>query len=240
MQRLGLDEALHVAVGEVDVATEGNLIGMHVVGAVVKAQARKSREALICGWRHEGIHSRKGRGSGGDIHGQRSSDGGGCSHVAVHVAIHVARLGEVDRVGERGDLGMAGGAGRVHVVDSIHGAEVGRRVLCAGGRQGWRRTGGGGSGGGSHVGSALVVDGRVAGGGGVILGDDMVELLARRGYGHAAAAMFGGSWAGVGCRGYRGGYRVVVVVDVGEGESESEVRFWAGGRGWRPLHTDAV
>lgn len=132
---------------------------------------------------------------------------------------------------------MAGGIGRVHVVDGVHGAGVGRRILCAGGWQGWRRIGGGGSGGGSHLGSALVVDGWVAGGGGVILGDDMVELLARRGYGHAAAAMFGGSWAVVGCCGYRGGYRAVVLV-VGEGESE--VRFWAGGRGWRPLHTDAV
>ena len=73
VQCLGLDKALHVSVREIEIAAQGDLIGMHVVGAVIEAQTRKGCEALIGRGRHEGIHGREG---GRHVHGHGSYVGG--------------------------------------------------------------------------------------------------------------------------------------------------------------------
>ena len=117
---LGLGEAHHVSVGKMEVAPEGDLVGVHIVRAVVEAQTRKSCEALICRRRQDLLHGWEL----GQIHG----------HAAAHVgAVQLARLQKVGGGMERRHVGGEGVVhGGVVAADGRHGRRIAGRGFHVG------------------------------------------------------------------------------------------------------------
>ena len=84
VQCLGLDKALHVSVREIEIAAQGDLIGMHVVGAVIEAQTREGVDALVA----SKVLLR-------EVHGHQAGGHAQAAHVHVHIHVH----GHVRHVG---------------------------------------------------------------------------------------------------------------------------------------------
>ena len=116
LQLVYLGQAAHVLVGEVNVAAEDDLVGVHVVGAIVEAQAGVCIDALVA--------------NGGGL--------GEVDEIGGHGGIHVDAIGgeERGRVGEgdglvEGEGEGEAGEGQVHVVVGRRGRR-GRWVLRRG------------------------------------------------------------------------------------------------------------
>ena len=152
LQLVDLGQAAHVAVGEGDVATQDDLVCVHVVGAIVEAQARKGIDSLVAdgGLRErDGVVERDGRGQVQVVVGrsvQVRADGEG--RHALRRGSSGGRAFHVDEAGNgRGERGGSWGRRSRAVV----GGMVGAGIFAVAGR------------GYEHAAAAMVVEGKGAG-----------------------------------------------------------------------------